>query len=181
MLSKIINFFRKKQEQFWWHSPSAEFDEFDFNKIGSTSLKYGWGIYFSHYKHDALRHNKGLNHIYRLPLTSVESKSFIFYSKQIKEHKDPKVIEVARSFYGADKFDQDNFYKGGHRFYNDIWEFERSKGKNSNGCAAKYLLDKGITGGIIDDNGERIIVIYDTDLWKNVERIQVEETHNKQI
>ncbi len=171
MFSILIDFLCRNK--YWWHSPSEEFDNFDFNMIGSKSLRYGWGIYFSTNKEQALMHNNGVNHIYRFPVSAVKSKSFINYSKDLKKHSDPRVISVAKEFYGEDTFDNESFGKGGHRFYDDIRDSEIINGEDPNGCAARYLVQKGISGAVIDEPGERIVLLYDTELWENVDKVQL--------
>lgn len=159
--------------EYLWHSPSADFDNFDFSKIGSNSLKYGWGIYFSGALEHSLRHNRSLGHVYKLPMKEIQSLTFLNYSKSLREHHSEVVRAEALKFYGATVFNNELFSKGGHTFYKDILESERLKVKDPNGCAARFLVSAGITGGFLDEFGERILVIYDTELWKKVERVNL--------
>jgi len=176
MLLKLIKAYMdrvwRREVEYWWHSPSADFKKFDIERIGSRSLKYGWGIYFAGTLKHAINHNMKQDHIYRIPVSKVNHLPYLIYTKDLKEHANPQVHVVARQFYGA-KYDDKSFHKIGHRFYKDIYESERLRVKDSNGCAARYLSSNGIVGGVVDESGERIIVIYDTQLWDHAERVNL--------
>jgi hypothetical protein len=156
---------KKNEEEFLWHSPTASFTDFDDSKIGKVSNKYGWGIYFSTEKNNARSHNNSIDHIYKFPKSKLDGKSFIYYSKSIKKHDDPHVISVAKAFYN-DRFDDEEFDVGGHRFYEDIVE-----GMNNKGEASRFLVQQGISGGLIKEPSEVSVLLYDTSLWDHAVKV----------
>lgn len=165
----------KKELEYWWHSPSEDFEYFDFSKIGINALKYGWGIYFSETFQKAIEQNKSLGHIYRLKVEDIGELTFLYYSEDLKEPCNQGVRSEAIKFYGEQAFNSECFNKSGHTFYKDILESESKKAEVFNGCAARFLVNANIVGGIIDELSERIIVIYDTELWEKVERVDLIE------
>lgn len=178
MLAKLKSMFCKKNKEleYIWHATGHCFDKFDDEKVGSSTIKYGWGIYFSYTRKGALEQNGNAKYLYRIPNKALSNNVFLHYSNQLVE-QDEIIKKLARKWYGNKTFSKDNFYRAGQGFYNDIFESERQNVTDPNGCAAKYLRKNGISGGIIDgEASSRIIVLYDTSLWSHAECIKIEDS-----
>nr|EGQ9367060.1 hypothetical protein [Vibrio parahaemolyticus] len=143
-----------------------DFTIFDPKKIGSFSLRYGWGIYFSFEKDRARMHQRKVEHIFKLPIAALEGKTFIYLHEGIKSQKDHKIQDLAISIYGRVEYCNPDFDVNGHQFYKDI--VSRYPTEED---AVKYILQSGITGAVVKELSETIVLLYDLSLWKLVDKV----------
>ena len=70
-----------------WHASTHDFNTFDFNQVGTTSLRHGYGFYFSRTKAQAQGHVPNAKFLYKISLSRSEYKNLLRLSEQLQNQQ----------------------------------------------------------------------------------------------
>jgi len=149
-----------------WHASPYKFDEFDFSKVGVSSLKYGYGIYFSFTKEKAKSHVVDPKHLYRVDLSRTAYRGLLSHTEQIKFQSDPvkKAAEALKTYSPLSKWNDIGmlYVAGGISLYQAACNSAAgSAGVDYEEKGARLLVTYGILGAIANDNHEEIVTLFD--------------------
>lgn len=157
-----------------WHASPHHFTEFDYSKIGTSSLKYGYGIYFSRDADRALTHVMGARYLYRVDLHKTEYEKLLLLHEYLQQQL-PKIQDLAqnlRSYAPLDRLTiQGCLLRAiGHSLYKAACV---AAGGENSGTAyerlgAQFLINNGVLGASVTEGSEEIVVIYTPVLCKIV-------------
>jgi len=148
-----------------WHASPECFTDFDFNRVGQTSLKYGFGIYFSRDKQTARRHVQNAAYLYRVDLSRANYKRLLRMTEQLDKQCEEvkKLGETLKdneplsrwAAQGILKADGISLYKAACAYAGGS-----TQGIEYEKLGAKYLVNNGVLGAVTKDNSEEVITLY---------------------
>lgn len=149
-----------------WHASHAHYTQFDFALIGATSLKYGYGIYFSRERARALEHVRNAKYLYRIDLSRKEYKQLLRMHESI-DKQSTEIKNLANQLGQMQPLSR-WIDHGGPCSASGISLYKaacNSAASALNGVAyekagANLLLQHGIPGAITRDNGEEVVTLY---------------------
>lgn len=148
-----------------WHASPNKFTEFDFSLIGNTSLKYGYGIYFSREKDKAIDHVPGARYIYRVDLSRAVYRGLLNTTENLAGQSDI-VKELAQELKDVGTLSSWNelgmlYTADGKSLYKAACEHASSaSGVSYEKEGVQLLLSAGILGAITKDNNEEIVTLF---------------------
>lgn len=170
-----------------WHASPHRFDEFDYSKIGASSLKYGYGIYFSLDAQRAISHVFGARYLYRVDLHRTEYEKLLLLHERLEQQL-PKIQDLAqnlRSYAPLDHLTVQGclLHAIGHSLYKAACTTAggESLGVEYERLGAQFLVNNGILGASVTEGNEEIVIIYTPVLCKiaNCKDIQLENEAGK--
>lgn len=162
-----------------WHASVHDFKSFDFKKIGSTSLRQGYGFYFSRNPEHAKRHVPNARFLYKIKISRLAYGNLLRLNQRLSSQN--KIIQrLARTLENtpplanwANKAEFDVLYADGESLYKAACV---EAGKNMHGVSyeragVKLLRSNGILGSTATMYGEEIVVLYCPNLVSSPKKI----------
>ena len=149
-----------------WHASHAHFTQFDFSLIGKTSLRYGYGIYFSRERARALEHVRNAKYLYRIDLSRKKYKQLLRMHESI-DKQSTEIKNLANQLGQVEPLSRWIKYggpcsAGGISLYKAACSSAAAalSGVAYEEAGANLLLQHGIPGAVTKDNGEEVVTLY---------------------